>query len=269
MRSRAHFKSHPIHPMLVSFPISFLSAALAADLIGVIFSRPEWWSAGSALALAGIISGVLAGVPGIVDYVYVVPPKSSGKQRATRHMLVNSTALVLFAGAWILRPEKAFPLPWLPLLLEAGGVGLVLFGGWLGGTLAFRNQIGVDHRYAEAGKWKEERLEANPSGSVVAARADELKPNQMKLLRVGDRRIVLARTEDGYVAFDDRCPHKGGSLAGGLIACGTVTCPWHGSQFDVRDGKLKSGPAKAGIMTHVIEQQGSEVRLQLRPDDRR
>jgi nitrite reductase/ring-hydroxylating ferredoxin subunit len=42
---------------------------------------------------------------------------------------------------------------------------------------------------------------------------------------------VLARTEEGYVAFDDRCTHKGGSLAAGVMVWGTVQCLWHGSQF--------------------------------------
>jgi nitrite reductase/ring-hydroxylating ferredoxin subunit len=51
----------------------------------------------------------------------------------------------------------------------------------------------------------------------------------MKLLRIGDLRIVLGRTSDGYVAFDDRCTHRGGSLAGGVMVDGTVQCLWHGS----------------------------------------
>jgi nitrite reductase/ring-hydroxylating ferredoxin subunit len=130
----------------------------------------------------------------------------------------------------------------------------------MGGVLAFRNQIGVDHRYAQAGKWKQERY-ATAERRVTVARADELKPNQMKLLEVDSRRIVLARTEDGYVAFEDRCPHRGGSLAGGAMMCGTVQCPWHGSQFDVRSGALRAGPADRGIATYTVDVSGNDVRL--------
>jgi nitrite reductase/ring-hydroxylating ferredoxin subunit len=97
----------------------------------------------------------------------------------------------------------------------------------------------------------------------VVARADELEVDQMKLVHAGDHRIVLARTEDGYVAFDDRCPHRGASLAGGSMMCGTVQCPWHGSQFDVRDGRLRAGPASEGIQTYAVEQDGDRVRLVL------
>ncbi len=65
----------------------------------------------------------------------------------------------------------------------------------------------------------------------------------MKLLRVGDRRIVLGRTEHGYVAFDDRCTHKAGS------------------QFDVRSGEVKAGPVEQPISTYRVEASGGDVRL--------
>ncbi|MDQ3552038.1 MAG: Rieske (2Fe-2S) protein [Bacteroidota bacterium] len=74
----------------------------------------------------------------------------------------------------------------------------------------------------------------------------------MKLLHIKDKRIVLAKTENKYVAFDDRCTHKGGSLAGGSIMCGTVQCPWHGSQFNVFNGYVTAGPAKEKIKIYTV-----------------
>jgi nitrite reductase/ring-hydroxylating ferredoxin subunit len=136
-------------------------------------------------------------------------------------------------------------------------------GGWLGGTLVFRNQIGVDHRYANAGKWKEEEANGPAGEPLDVAGADELKVGQMKLLHVNGRRIVLARTESGHVAFDDHCTHRGGSLADGTLACGTVTCPWHGSQFDVRTGEVVAGPAKDAIRSYPAEATNGEVRITL------
>jgi nitrite reductase/ring-hydroxylating ferredoxin subunit len=84
-----------------------------------------------------------------------------------------------------------------------------------------------------------------------------------KLLRIGGRRLVLARTDSGYCAFDDQCTHRGGSLADGVMACNTVTCPWHGSQFQVTTGQVKAGPAKKGIGTYPVEAVGGEVRLRV------
>lgn len=106
-------------------------------------------------------------------------------------------------------------------------------------------------------------MRAQPGKPVVVARADELAVDQIKLLRVGDRRVVLGRTEKGYVAFGDRCTHKGGSLAGGAMICGTMQCPWHGSPFDVHTGAVMAGPAKMPISTYRVEETGEAVRLSL------
>jgi nitrite reductase/ring-hydroxylating ferredoxin subunit len=149
----------------------------------------------------------------------------------------------------------------IELVLEALGAALLGAGGWMGGVLVNRNQIGVDHRYAGAGKWREESVDMSPGKPIAVARSDELRVDQMKLIRAGDRRIVLARTEQGYAAFDDHCTHRGGSLAGGVLMCGTVQCPWHGSQFDARTGEVRAGPAKERIATYRVAQRDGEVWL--------
>jgi nitrite reductase/ring-hydroxylating ferredoxin subunit/uncharacterized membrane protein len=263
MRSRAHLNGHPIHPMLVAFPIAFLYGALLFDLAGRLADWPGGWTTGAYLSLVAIASGLVAAVPGLIDYVQAVPPNSSARARAFQHMLINVSALTAFALGWIFR-DRATYLPGAgTLLLEAAGAGLVTWGGWLGGTLVYRNQIGVDHRYARAGRWNEQDFEPGRNGSVAVAREDELEVDQMKLVHLGDRRIVLARTEQGYVAFDDRCTHKGGPLSDGALICGTVQCPWHGSQFDVRTGAVKAGPAREPIGTHRVELINGEVRLTL------
>jgi nitrite reductase/ring-hydroxylating ferredoxin subunit/uncharacterized membrane protein len=259
MRSKAHYNGHPIHPALIPFPFAFLTGAFAFDALGWLFDEPEWWLTGGHLAAAGVMTALVAAVPGVIDYIYTVPPNSTGKQRATRHMLINLSSVSLVAIAWIVRrPDNRAALV---LALEAVAVMLLAVGGWMGGILVSRNQISVDHRYADAGKWKDETLSAGRGQPVKVADRDELKVNQMKLLRIGDERIVLGRSEEGYVAFDDRCTHRGGSLAGGAMICGTVQCPWHGSQFDVRSGAVKSGPAEKSIKTYRVELAGDDVLL--------
>jgi uncharacterized membrane protein/nitrite reductase/ring-hydroxylating ferredoxin subunit len=261
MRSKASFRGHPIHPALIPFPFAFLTGAFLFDVAGWLADRPSWWTTGSHLAIAGVVAALLAAIPGLIDYLYTVPPRSTGKRRATKHMLVNLVAVALVAGAWIMRRDMADEPNAVVLALELIAVGLLVVGGWMGGTLVNRNQIGVDHRYAKAGKWKEQRIEPRGNAPIVVARANELEVDQMKLLVAGDRRIVLARTAQGYVAFDDRCPHRGGSLAGGSMMCGTVQCPWHGSQFDVTNGAVKAGPADRAIETYRVQPEGDEIRL--------
>jgi nitrite reductase/ring-hydroxylating ferredoxin subunit/uncharacterized membrane protein len=267
MRSRASFKGHPIHPGLIPFPFAFLTGGFLFDLAGAITGRSALWTTGAYVAAAGIVTALIAAVPGFIDYLYTVPPNSTGKRRATRHMLVNLAAVTLFAIAWWLRGGATAEPGMATLFLEAVGLGLLGAGGWMGGVLVSRNQISVDHRYAGAGKWRERRLEAGADGAV-AIRSAGLEVNQMMLLHVDGRRIVLARTEDGYVAFDDHCTHRGGSLAGGSMICGTVQCPWHGSQFDVHAGTVRAGPAEQPIATYLVEEALDQVRVRVRAGER-
>lgn len=264
MRSRAHIKGHPVHPALIPFPFAFLVGAFGFDVAGVVFDRPGMWTTGAYLALAGVVAALVAAIPGFIDYLFTVPPDSSGKKRATKHMLIMLSAVGTFVVAWVLRGDADSRPAALQLLLEAAGATLLSIGGWMGGTLAYRNQIGVDHRYAKAGKWAEAYVEADANGVVTAAQSGELEVNQMKLVHVSGKRIVLARTADGYVAFDDRCSHRGGSLAGGTMICGTVQCPWHGSQFDVASGAVKAGPAEKRIETYRVSLDNDRIEVRLK-----
>jgi uncharacterized membrane protein/nitrite reductase/ring-hydroxylating ferredoxin subunit len=264
MRSRAHIKAHPLHPALVPFPFAFLTGALLFDALGLLRRDGSLMTTGAYLTLAGIAAGLLAAVPGLIDYVYAVPPESSGKARALRHAAGNVIALALFAVAFTLRAGDWTATPGA-LLLELAGTGALAYSGLLGGTLVTRNLISVDHRYAQAGKWQDVEIAARGTGPVVVGHVDDLKENQMKLLRVNGRRLVLARTADGYCVFDDRCTHRGGSLAAGVLICGTVQCLWHGSQFDVRSGRVACGPAQAPIRTFAVREQNGKLLLDAPP----
>ncbi len=263
MRSKAVFMGHPIHPILIPFPIVLFISALAADVVGRLYGNPRWWEAGAVLGIAGILFAIITAMPGFVDFLFTVPPNSSGQQRAIKHMIANLTATVLFLIAWFLRRHIANEPSNLVLLVELIGVGCLGVGGWLGGTLSYKNLIGVEHAYAGAGYWKEEAFDQKEGQAITVAKADELKVDQMKLLRVNGKRIALARTEQGYQAFDDRCAHKGASLCDGVCLCGTVQCMWHGSQFDAASGAVKSGPAKDPVKTYRVVVNGDQVQLTL------
>ena len=251
--------NHAIHPALIPFPFAFLFGAAAFNLAGRVLNQPALWTTGGHLAIAGAATGVLAAIPGLVDFVYTVPPKSTGKARAARHGIANVTALLLIAGSRWLRGSAGAEPTMMTLALDVVGAAILCYAGWLGGTLVSRNLIGVDHRYANAGKWSEERVEARKGEAVQVATVDELEEGQMKLIRVGGRRIALARTPDGFVAFDDRCTHRGGSLAGGVLIEGVVQCLWHGSQFECGSGKVRCGPAKKQVRTFDVETEGKSV----------
>lgn len=263
MRSKASFRGHPIHPALIPFPFAFLVGAFGFNAAGLLLADPELVRVGWWLIIAGIASALVAAVPGLIDYVYSVPPRSTGKSRATKHMVVNLSAVALFALSLMLRDGVQDETSWLNSFIELVAVALLGAGGWMGGTLVSRNQISVDHRYAHAGKWNEEHVQGKAGTSVRVARADELKTDQLKLLHTERGRIVLGRSESGWVAFDDACTHSGASLADGVMMCGTVQCPWHGSQFDCTSGAVRAGPAREGIKSYRVEERDGAVWLTL------
>mgnify|MGYP003349107702 CR=1 FL=1 len=256
MRSVAAIKSHPIHPILIVFPFAYLAGGFVASAAGALFKRRDLSNLAGYLTPAGIATGLAAAVPGLIDYTYSVPPDSSAKQRATTHALVNSSALALFTAAWLTGRRQGRSL--VPLAFQTLGMAAISVGGWLGGTLVYRNQIGVDHRYANAGKWDDQRTD---EAGRIELETGELTLDQMKLLRMNGQRIAVGRTEKGYAAFQDRCTHKGGPLSDGVLICGTVQCPWHGSQFDVHTGRVKCGPAENPIETFEVKRSPGQLRL--------
>ena len=268
MRSSAHIKGHPIHPMLIPFPFAYLFGSAVIDAWARAAGKRKWYRTAHHMNRLGLTSALMAAVPGLVDYTFAVPPTSSARERATRHMLANLSAVGLFAVAGASRRDDQPPPMWA-VLAELAGAGLLAAGGWLGGTLVYRNQIAVDHRYAEAGKWRVDALspDALDRTEIEVGAADELNVDQMKLVRVGSYRIVLARVEDGYVAFDDRCTHKGGPLSDGAMACGTVQCPWHGSQFDVKTGRVKHGPATESVKTYETSVRAGRIWVRVPADE--
>jgi nitrite reductase/ring-hydroxylating ferredoxin subunit/uncharacterized membrane protein len=250
--------------MLIPFPLAFLIGALAFDLAGVVLARPNLWTTGAHLALAGIGAALVAAVPGLVDLLGSVPPGSTAWTRGIKHAVSNLAAVLLFGVGWLVRGDPSAEPAVAVLGIEVLGAVLLTAGGWMGGTLVVRNQIGVDHRYAGAGKWRERTIHVDPDdASSVTVAAGDLERDQMMLLHVGDRRIVLGRTEDGFVAFDDFCTHRGGSLADGVLMCGTVQCPWHGSQFDTATGEVRAGPAEKGVRAYQVEKAGKNARILL------
>jgi nitrite reductase/ring-hydroxylating ferredoxin subunit/uncharacterized membrane protein len=259
LKSFVHVQGHPVHPALIPFPIAFLMGTAIIDLAAAVLSRPDWMAATRYLLPLGLVTGVLAAVPGALDLWKRVPPRSSGRARGIRHGIANASALLLFIGAWLLRRDSGVGA--IAIGLELLGAAALGYGGWLGGVLVSRNLISVDHRQANAGKWQEARFTAPAGHPLVVGRADDLKDDQMKLLIVNGVRIALVRTRGRYVGIQDSCSHRGASLADGVCVAGSVQCLWHGSRFDAATGAVQCGPAKAAIRTYEVREQQGDVLL--------
>lgn len=264
MKSHANLKSHPIHPMLVTLPIGLWTASLAYDVAAAARGSRRLQDSADDMMLAGLIGALSAAVPGAIDYFAVIPSESSAKKRGATHGLLNVSLTALYSANWLLRSRGGERWRrWLGIPLSLVGVGGLMYSGWLGGTLVYRNQIGVDHRGPNATKWRESGpIEGQPGEAVAVATMKELgKPGQTKLVHLNGHRIVVARDGDRIVAFQDHCTHRGGPLADGVLTCGLITCPWHGSQFNVETGEVASGPAEEKIRIYPVQIEEDLVRV--------
>jgi nitrite reductase/ring-hydroxylating ferredoxin subunit len=80
----------------------------------------------------------------------------------------------------------------------------------------------------------------------------ELGDRELAAFAVGGNRIAVARVGEAVYAFGDTCTHQGCSLAEGRLAGTTVTCPCHGSQFDVTTGDVLRGPAREPVGSYPV-----------------
>jgi 3-phenylpropionate/trans-cinnamate dioxygenase ferredoxin subunit len=82
------------------------------------------------------------------------------------------------------------------------------------------------------------------------SKINELKNGTMRAVSAGGREILLARVGDKYYAVDGRCPHMKGNLSQGKLEGTVVTCPVHGSQFDISNGQVVRW-VKGGLMSKI------------------
>jgi len=134
---------HPVHPMLVHFPIVFWSCALVADVVSVITRVPFAAEiAFGALAL-GCVTGLLAMVAGIVDF-RDVPRECPEHDVSVSHLMAMCSAWLVFLVALALHgyPPKT-PVTLAALFASAAGFLVMAYGAWLGGRLVYQYRVGT------------------------------------------------------------------------------------------------------------------------------
>jgi len=89
------------------------------------------------------------------------------------------------------------------------------------------------------------------SNQVQVSKITELEDGTMKEILIRDKTIILARIRDSYYAANNRCPHMGGKLSSGKLEGTVVTCPLHGSQFDLSNGQVVRWLKGSGFLSKV------------------
>jgi uncharacterized membrane protein len=139
----AKIGTHPIHPMLIPFPIGLLSAGFACDFIFWITMSPFWAEAAFWSVLAGTVMTAVAALAGFTDFFGNARIRQL--RTAWEHMIGNVTVLLLsLISLWIrlAQGHEEAILPW-GLLISALVVLVLFFTGWKGGELVFNHRVGV------------------------------------------------------------------------------------------------------------------------------
>lgn len=142
VESRMAIHKHPIHPMIVVYPVALLSLVVVADVLYLLADDAFWARAGFWLNAVGLAIGIVAGLVGMADLLLIRVVRRHVS--AWSHFIVAVMVLaVAAAGVWLRLPDHAAAVwPW-GLVLSSTLLLLVMVAGWLGGTLSFRHGIGV------------------------------------------------------------------------------------------------------------------------------
>ena len=99
---------------------------------------------------------------------------------------------------------------------------------------------------------------------VKVADTKDIQPSRMKEVEVNGEKVCLANVEGKYYAIGNVCTHLGGPLAEGKLEGYEVQCPWHGSRFDIRTGKVARPPAMRSEPTYEIKTENDNILLKKR-----
>lgn len=143
MESRAKLFGHPVHQMLVVFPVGLLVTAVVFDVLYFITDNPRFAFVGYWNIGAGIVGGLAAAIFGLADFL-AIPRGTRAWRIGLAHGLGNVAVIALFTVAWLLRQPDALHLPIATAMtLEVVALGLAAVTAWLGGELVDRLGVGV------------------------------------------------------------------------------------------------------------------------------
>ncbi|MEJ2870969.1 Rieske (2Fe-2S) protein [Actinomycetospora sp. OC33-EN08] len=237
---------HPLHPALAQLSFgSFLSAGLL-DIL------PRTRRPATALIGVGLLAAGPTAASGWADY-------SQAHEEQQRVGIVHAAANITMITGYVAslaarlrgRSTRGALLGWAAL--AAGSAGAVL-----GGHLSYHQALGANHA--------EDYPHIGPEDWADAGSFTELPEGEPVGRDVGGVRVVVVRRGDQVEALGERCPHASAPLSDGALTDADgdrcVECPWHGSVFRLRDGRVMRGPATAPAA--VFPARVRDGRLELR-----
>jgi nitrite reductase/ring-hydroxylating ferredoxin subunit/uncharacterized membrane protein len=241
---------HPLHPVLTDIPIGAWTVAMAFDAVELIRGDDDLGGAADLAVGIGLAGALGSAITGAADW-----SETDGRARkiGVVHALLNITATGLYATSLAMRRSGS----------RRAGIGLSLLGyalssaaGYLGGHLAFGEQIGVDHLATQD--------QGSPKNWTAVLADGELPVRTPTKVVAEGVAILLVRMNGTIHALTETCPHLGGPLSEGKLDGEGITCPWHGSRFCLDDGNVMRGPSTYPARLFDVRVRNSQIEVRAR-----
>ena len=239
---------HPLHPAITDVPITAWMLTAIFDIIWLL-SHTSWAAYGAFVTvIVGLLGALGAIVTGLTDW-----SDTYGAERRVglNHALFNATATLLYVVSFVLR-LLAGPVDGIAAGI-IGFVGLVsvAYAAYLGGNMVFDKGTGVNHTAWEGGS---EEYEA-------VMMLSDVEENKLYRVTTAGVPVVLLRQGLQLYAISATCSHAGGPLDEGTLTGDIVECPWHGSRFCMRDGRVLTGPATVNAPRYDVRVRNEQVEI--------
>jgi nitrite reductase/ring-hydroxylating ferredoxin subunit/uncharacterized membrane protein len=232
---------HPLHPAVVLAPLGFWTSTAVLDLAGME-------DAADLMLRLGLVSSLGAAATGAAQWQ---DTQTKPRRLGMLHASLNIGAATLYAISAMLRAQGARKAG---VALSMTGLGIGTVSAYLGGDLAYDLGIGINRT----------AFDEPPADWVEVLDEGELQENTPRRVEANGVAIMLLRQGGETFAIAATCTHLGGPLDQGQIEGETVTCPWHGSVFCVRDGAVIHGPATMPEPAFDVRTQNGRIAVRAR-----
>ncbi len=237
---------HPLHPLLTDVAIGSWTSAFLLD----VFGSEATDAAAESLVAAGVVSALPTALAGLSDWSDLL---GAERRIGLIHATANVLAVACYSLSWVARRKGDRSRG---VALGLLGASIATVGGYLGGHLSYRQGVNVNRN-----AWQE-----GPEDWVDVVAESELAEGQPVAAEADGVRVCLVKRGSAVHAIADVCGHAGGPLhEGELDEDGRITCPWHGSTFQVEDGTVVHGPATSPQPDFEARVQDGRVAVRRRP----
>lgn len=236
----------PLHPALTDVPVGAWTSAFTLDVVGAVTGSQTADKAADGALAVGVAAALPAAATGTADWRDLI-----GEERriATIHALLNVAGLALNVSSLA---QRARGNRSAGRALSAAAFAISGTAAHLGGELSFGLGVRVNHTFAAA----------QPGDFVPVAEEAGLHGRDLKTVTVDGTSVLIARSQSGELcAIANTCSHLGGPLGEGTREGDVITCPWHGSRFDLRSGAVIEGPAVFAQPSYAVRTSDGKIEL--------